>query len=175
MQLVDSLRDAAAPTISSQGNLYFYLDIEDERDIYVSEYLNGTYTAPRKLSAAINSEFDEVDPFVSPDESYIIYGASGPKGDGLYISFRNQDGSWMQAINMIQHFDLPPDANCPSVTPDGKYLFFSSFSRIGRNYSEHPISYEDKLRMLRSPGNGGADIYWVDAAIIEDLRPPGIT
>lgn len=171
LRLVEPLRDAAAPTISRKGNLYFYLDIEDERDIYVSEFANGTYAEPRKLSAAVNSEFDEVDPFVSPDESYIIYGASGPQGDGLYVSFRNKDGSWRQAVNMSHHSDIPPDANCASVTPDGRYLFFTSWQRSGKSYSEEPITHEDKVRVLTSPGNGSADIYWVDAAIIDELRP----
>ena len=36
---------------------------------------------------------------------------------------------------------------CPYVTPDGKYIFFNS----GRN--------------------GNWDIYWVDAKIIEELKP----
>ena len=173
MRLVPTLRDAAAPTISTLGNLYFYLDIEEERDVYVAEFLDGQFAPPKKLGPAINSEFDEVDPFVAPDESYLLYGASGPDGDGLYVSFRDQDGSWGNAINMSKHFELPSDANCPSVTPDGRFLFFSSFKKLGKDYSEEPITYDEKLRILEEPGNGSADIYWVSTSIIEALRPIG--
>jgi hypothetical protein len=111
-----------------------------------------------------------VDPFIAPDESYILYGASGPDGDGLYISFRSQEGLWMKAVNMSKNTDIPSDANCPSVTSDGKYLFFTSFQRHFKNYSERPINYEQKIRILNSPGNGSADIYWMDAKIIEVLN-----
>ena len=170
LQPVDVLEDAAAPTMASNSNLYFYLDIVDERDIYMSSFLNGVYTEPMKLGHAINTEFDEVDPFIAPDERYILYGASGPDGDGLYISFKNQDGLWIKAINMSKDTDIPSDANCPSVTPDGKYLFFTSFQRHFKNYSDHPITYEEKVRILNSPGNGNADIYWMDAGVIEELK-----
>lgn len=170
-KLIDSLKNAAAPTISLKGTLYFYLDIENERDIYMSKYVNGNYTKPVKLSNAINTEFDEVDPFIAPDESYIIYGASGPMGDGLYISFKSKDGSWIKAINMSANTEIPFDANCPSVTFDNKYLFFTSFKRQYKNYSEIPLTYKEKTRILNSPGNGNADIYWVDAKIIKSMIP----
>jgi len=170
-RLIELFKDAAAPSIASNGNLYFYLDIENERDIYVSEFHDNSYTEPVKLGAAINSEFDEVDPFIAPDESYLLYGASGPDDDGLYISFRNNDGSWMNAVNMSKTTDIPPDANCPSVTVDGKYLFFTCIKRLFPNYSKTPISYDEKINILSSPGNGSIDIYWVDAKIIEKFKP----
>ena len=173
-KLIENLRDAAAPSIAHNGNLYFYLDIENERNIYVSIYDDGLFSDPIKLSDSINSENDAVDPYIAPDESYLIYGASGPDGDGLYISFRQRDGSWIKAVNMSRSTEIPPDANCPSVTPDGKYLFFTSFRKLFSNYSETPITYEEKLKILNSPGNGKADIYWVDAGIIDRFRPNDI-
>lgn len=171
LKLIDNLKEAAAPSMASNGNLYFYLDLEDERDIYMSECSGGEYAEPMKLCNAINTRFDEVDPFIAPDESYILYGASGPDGDGLYINFKNQEDLWMKAINMSRNTDLPSDANCPSVTRDGKYLFFTSFQKHFNNYSDIPITYEEKIRILNSPGNGNTDIYWVDAEIIETFRP----
>ena len=170
-KLIDSLQDAAAPTISLKGTLYFYLDVENERDIYMSKFVNGNYAKPVKLSDAINTEFDEVDPFIAPDESYIIYGASGPMGDGLYISFKSKDGSWIKAVNMSINTEIPSDANCPSVTFDSKYLFFTSSKSQYKNFSEIPITYKEKIRILNSPGNGNADIYWVDAKIIKSMIP----
>ena len=170
-KLIESLIDAAAPTISANGNLYFYLDIENERDIYISKFVDGVYTEPVKLGSSINTEFDEVDPFIAPDESYIIFGTSRPTGDGLYISFRTEDGSWTIAKYMGDKINISPDANCPSVSPDGKYLFFTSSKRLYKNYSETPLTYEEKIKILNSPGNGSIDIYWVDAKVIENLKP----
>ncbi len=42
---------------------------------------------------------------------------------------------------------------------------------LHESYSEIPLTYKGKLKILNSPGNGSADIYWVDAKIIEKLKP----
>jgi hypothetical protein len=58
----------------------------------------------------------------------------------------------------------------PFVSADGKYLFFGSNRRTHKDYSETPLTYEEKINILNSPGNGNTDIYWMDAAIIESLK-----
>ena len=63
-------------------------------------------------------------------------------GTYLFVSFRKADGSWGDPIDLTRHgFDAL--AGGAYVSPDGKYLFFG----------------------LRD------DIWWVDARVIEDLRP----
>jgi hypothetical protein len=39
------------------------------------------------------------------------------------------------------------------------------------NYSETNLTYEDIKHVNLSSGNGRPDIYWVDAKVIEELRP----
>jgi Tol biopolymer transport system component len=97
----------------------------------------------------VNTENSESHPFIAPDESYIIFDSSRPGGIGkgdLFICFRLANGSWSRAFNDTLLNTVESDW-CPTVSPDGKYLFFT------RN----------------STGNG--DIYWVDAKIIEELKP----
>jgi hypothetical protein len=58
------------------------------------------------------------------------------------------------------------------LSPDGKYLFFSSGRSIHPTYRETSITFGEKVRMMNAPGNGrNEDIYWVDAKIIEELKP----
>jgi len=164
-----------APSISSQGNLYFFFSVQPpaKSDIYVSKYTNGAYQAPVRLSDSVNSKFYEVDPFVAPDESYLIFCRDGD-GFGatdLFISFRREDGSWTKAKNMGEKINSAGIDLCPSVSPDGKYLFFSSNRNNHKSYSEMPLTYEKKIEILSSPGNGSSDIYWVDAKVIEELKP----
>jgi hypothetical protein len=64
----------------------------------------------------------------------------------LYICFRLADGSWSQA-HKSAILNTEDSDWCPAVSPDGKYLFFTR-KRTGKG-----------------------DIYWVDAKIIEELRP----
>ena len=172
---VEQIVGYLAPSISSQGNLYFFFEVQPpaKSDIYVSKYTNGAYELPVRLSDSVNSKFYEVDPFVAPDESYLIFCRDGD-GFGatdLFISFRKEDGSWTKAKNMGEKINSAAIDLCPSVSPDGKYLFFSSNRNNHKSYSETPLTYEKKIEILSSPGNGSSDIYWVDAKIIEDLKP----
>ncbi len=168
---------AAYPTLSTNGNLYFYSRNRKggmgKGDIWMSKFIDGYYTKLENLGNSINTEFAEADPFIAPNESYLIFGSDRPGGYGnadIYISFRRKDGSWTKAKNMGEKINTTTDEICPIVTPDGKYFFFSSNRTIHKNYSETPITYEEKIRILNSQANGGWDIYWVDAKIIDGLR-----
>ena len=51
----------------------------------------------------INSEYDEIDPFIAPDESYLIFLRRSDEGFGgvdLYISFKNKHEQWTESKNM---------------------------------------------------------------------------
>ena len=102
------------------------------------------------LGPGINSEHYEGDVYVAPDESYMIvsiYGREDDFGGGdLYVSFRDPEGAWSPPRNMGPDINSNKRDFCPMVTPDGKYLFFSS------------------------KRHGVGDIFWVDADVIEKLR-----
>ena len=170
---INSDKDELYPTISKSGDLYFASNRDGGWDIYVSKYVNGRNAAPEKLSDAINSEFGDWDPFLAPDESYMIFGSNG-RSDGfgesdLYISFRNEDGTWTESKNMGNRINTPYREVDPVVSPDGKYIFFRSNRRIHESYTETPFTYREFMKVLNSPGNGEADIYWVDARIIKKM------
>jgi len=81
-------------------------------------------------------------PCVAPDGSYIVFDTDG--GPHLFVSFKNPDGTWAEAVDLSQH-GLDVKAGIASISPDGKYLFF---------------------------GKDG-DLWWVSTQLIEDLRPKG--
>jgi Tol biopolymer transport system component len=162
------------PTISSNGNLYFNDDREGgigAGDLYMSEFIDGSYKEPNNLGNLINSESNDADPFIAPDESYLIFASDRSNVIDLYISFRKKDGSWIKAINMGEKINTSEIEICPSVTPNGKYFFFTSYRSFYDKYSRTPLTFEGKTKILSSPGNGNGDIYWVDAGIIEELKP----
>jgi len=118
-------------------------------DIYKSTYSEGRYTSPEKLSGVINTDGDEDTPFIAWDGSYLLF-ARKPGADtfsDLYISFRNANGTWGNAVNLGSTINSPSHEIYPVVTRDKKYLFFISM-RLGK-----------------------PQIYWVSAKIIEELRP----
>jgi hypothetical protein len=116
-----------------------------------SRQINGKREAPRNFSKEINTGKWTAHPFISLDESYIIWDSENDGGYGdvdLYISFRQHDDSWGPAINFGNEINTEGPDSGGYVSPDGKYFFFN-----------RKVSSED------------LDIYWVDAQIIETLRP----
>jgi len=166
---------SAYPSLSDNGNVYFFSNREGgmgEADIWMSRFIEGRYAEPENLGKTVNTSLNDVDPFIAPDESYIIFCRrnGGFGGYDLFISFREADGSWTKAKNMGEQINSKAREICPSVSPDGKYLFFTSDRRTHAPFSEVPITYEDKVEILNSPGNGNGDIYWVDAKVIKNLK-----
>jgi hypothetical protein len=166
------------PSVTKTGTLYFHRyekDGKKDSDVFYSKFKNNRFAEPVRLSNSINSDYNEWDPFIAPDESFIIFGSvDRPEGHGgcdLYISFRKKDGSWTKAVNMGNKINSRGHEFCPSVSSDGKYLFFMSSRSFYKSYSEIPITYEQKIKILNSPDNGNGDIYWIDAKIIETLKP----
>ena len=149
-------------TKSPQGTFYFYvLDFTDgSGHLSYSRFIDGQYQTPIKMSSNINKGKYIAHPFIAPDESYIMWDAEkeGENTPDIFISFKNKDGSWGVAISFGDTINTKAYEQRPKVTPDGKYLFFwrgdRKTNKDGRTYWT---------------GNP----YWVDAKVIENLRPKG--
>jgi Tol biopolymer transport system component len=151
--LVNSGEHQIYPTVTEDLTLYFQSRREGNiggSDLYRAEYVNGEYEKPENLGPAVNTEHNEGDVLIAPDESYLIVSTSGRSDSlgrsDLYISFRRADGSWTEVENMGSTINSTATEYCPMLSPDGRYLFFTS----------------------TKSGNG--DIYWVDAKIIDSYR-----
>jgi hypothetical protein len=57
------------------------------------------------------------------------------------------------------------------LSPDGKYLFFTSNRFERARAPEAPVELAAFSKAHNMPGNGLSDIYWVDSRVIEELRP----
>lgn len=154
-------KDILIMRLSASANGTYYFDTYDEEKldfpIRYSRLIDGKYEEPKLLSKEINTGTQLNHPFIAPDESYLIWDAKRDGGYGdsdIYISFRAKDGSWGVAINLGDKINTSGWDAAASVTPDGKYIFFHRIISPGN---------EDTLPNV--------DIYWVDAKIIETLRP----
>jgi hypothetical protein len=167
---VNTEANEICPSIAADGTLYYCAESESgfgKADILVSHWVNGEYTTLQNLGASINTEHNEWDPFIAPDQTYIIFISDRPDSYGdndFYISFRQEDGAWTEAVNMGNRLNSPQKEVYPIVTRDGKYLFFGS----NRPASSHELNEIDPSFR---PGNGSIDIYWVDAKILDQFRP----
>jgi len=129
---VNSDQDEYYVSLTREGTIYFASNRAGgygSFDIYRSRYVDGHYVEPENLGASINTKYLEHDPFVAPDESYILFtSVDRPGGFGtgdLYLSFRGKEGAWTEAQNMGKAFNTSGYDFCPIVSPDGKYFFFT--------------------------------------------------
>lgn len=144
------LRDLSMmyPSVAANGNIYYTAVEGQDQCISMSRYTDGTFQPPEILSDNINSLRAAGHPFIAPDESYIIFDAVVTDNyfRDIYISFRNPDDSWTQAVSMGDAVNTDENEMCSFVSRNGEYLFF-----------------------CRGGGSSNG-IYWVDAGIIDDLR-----
>jgi hypothetical protein len=159
---VDSPVRLGSPAIASDGTLYFGQRVESaSHDIFEAGREGEGYGTPRNLGSPINSDQPEHSPYIAPDGSYLLFSSfNGSQGrSDLFVSFRADDGSWTRPRNLGTRVNSPWKDEFPYVSADGKYLFFNS-NRPSPLY-ESPIP--------DGPGN----MYWVDASVIDEVRPAG--
>jgi Tol biopolymer transport system component len=123
------------------------------------------------LPDVINSSKSEGDPFISPDEDYLIFrGYTNSLGRGdLYISYRINE-KWTEPENLGEPINSMHHEMCPYVTPDGKYFIFAS-SRINEDYDAIAGENLQELRSKHhSPDNGQLNIYYISADFISEGR-----
>jgi Tol biopolymer transport system component len=163
------------PTLASDGTLYFGSDRAGGKgttDIYRSPFAGGAYGQPENLGSAINTEFDEYEPLIAPDQSYLIFMAAGrsdcnSRSSDLFLSYR-KDGSWTNAVNLGKEINSPREEYSPTLSPDGKYFFFASTR--GRRPPEKQMSYQELTSWLRGTRNGLGDIYQMDSSALNISR-----
>jgi hypothetical protein len=166
--IVNSDKNEFYPSVARNGNLYFTVEADygkGSEDIVVCRSTNNGYSKPESLPEDINTKYDEFNAFVDPDEQFIIFSSYGRPDDlgggDLYISHKDNKGNWQP----VKHLPVPINSAsldyCPYVTPDQKYLIFTS-NRLNNQFKDDkPKNYQQLKELLNNPGNGWDDIYWV--------------
>ena len=160
------------PTVAANGTIYFGSDREGGKgrtDIYRSRLVNGKYVEAENLGDAINTQFNEFEPLIAPDERFLIFMASGrPDGHGgfdLYISY-NRNGVWTKPANLGEKINSSGNEYSPTISPDGKYFFWTSTRGFADKPLEKRLNYQELMNRLRSPHNGLGDIYQIDIGVL---------
>lgn len=155
------------PTMADNGNLYFGSGRKGGKgraDIYVSRWVDGKYTQPENLGDSINTADNEYEPYIAPDESYLIFMATYPNGLGnadFYISYR-VNGTWSKAKKLPEPINSSVTEWGGKVTRDGKLFFFGS----NRNKINDVLPQREDMKTfeqrMHSPVNGLGDIYYIE-------------
>lgn len=112
-------------------------------DIFISDFNEGQWTKPVSLGENINTEkYIETSACLSPDGNSLYFTSNRSGGMGgmdIYVSYRNEDGSWGKAQNIGRDINTGGNEEAPFISADGNILFFSSDGH---------------------PGIGGLDVYY---------------
>ena len=133
---------AMAICVDARGDLYF-----TGRDgLMVARRDGNGYRAAESLGPYFTrAEGGSAHGYIAPDGSYLVFdsqGRSDTKGrSDLYVSFHTAGNGWTEPKNLDVLNTVGTDM-CASVSPDGRFLFFS---RDG-------------------------DIWWIDAAVLQIYR-----
>jgi len=113
--------------------------------------INGKYQKTENLGSLVNSTPRNVTPCIAPDVSYLIFTQSDGTYEHLCISFNKGNAGWTKPVDMDKSgaginklFQ-----NSPTLSPDGKYLFYNC-------HSSEDVSV--------------SDIYWVSTNVLVGLK-----
>lgn len=158
---LESASGEASPSLTLDGTLYYAADYPSlgGYGLYRSRLVDGVREMPERVDVFPSADGAVyVEPFVSPDESLVLFYSAGrpdnlaPKdmlGD-LYVSFRNAEDEWTEPQSLGAPINTIAEESSPVLTPDGRFLFFAS-SRAARNHLP--------------------DVYWVSADFLRALNP----
>ena len=168
------------PSLTNDGTLYFTRSNPDGKGskIWRARRAEGSYLEPEALPEVVNGKSAAYNACIAPDESYLIACVDGredslaPGKPNYYVFFRSPDDRWGEGVNLGPEVNLPgASATAPSVTRDGRFLFFGS--TFGRDFdgSAGPATTLRLFDYFCRPGNGDSDAYWIKASFLNTLRP----
>ncbi|MEM6964844.1 MAG: OmpA family protein [Bacteroidota bacterium] len=135
------------PSISSNGKWLYFSSNRPEgfggMDIYVSENVDGVWQEPKNLGPTVNSEGNEIFPFIS-DDGALFFASNGHKGlGGLDIFFAKKSNTAGEST-----WSIRKNVGTPFNTSKDDFGFFANAEMT-----------QGFLTSNRIGGKGGDDIY----------------
>ncbi len=130
---INSFHWETQPSLSPNGKMLYFVrgkkSEDGSSDIYYSEQKGSYWTKARKLEGPINTPGKECTPFIHFDNQTLYFASDGHKGMGdldLYVSYKQEDGSWGEPKNLGYPTNSLGDQVGMVVSLDGKTAYYSS-------------------------------------------------
>jgi hypothetical protein len=177
---INSPYDEHFASIALNGNIYFSsnrpgaLGGEGDADFYCSKFINGKYTTAEHLPDSVSTPAYELDCLVAPDESFLLLGDYG-RADGygnydIYISKKVND-KWTPSKNLGLKVNSKFRDYSPRISPDGKYLFFTSEKDFTASGDTTINNYKTLYENFQSILNGSGNIYQIELNALDIKKP----
>lgn len=150
--LINSPSQETHGCFSPDNNEFYFTSDRPEGfgglDIYMVRKLpNGQWGMPVNLGSEINTPYDEETPFMHPDNNRLYFSSQGHQsmgGHDIFVSQRNNEGTWKTPTNIGYPINSTTDDVCFSVSADGKRGYYCSFNEQSFG--------ETDLFMIEMPG-----------------------
>ncbi len=174
---VNTDQDEFYPSLPRDGALCFTATRAGGRggeDIWRAP-AQGEGFGPAAPIDSVDTAAGEYNACVSPDGGTLVFGRDGD----LFASFRRPDGSWSAGRRLEPPIDSPNLDYCPSFSPDGRFLFWTSTRPPEIELPRTPPAFDALLasvpdparrRLLRTRLFPYEDVYWVSAAFLDRMR-----
>lgn len=137
--LIDSKYWEAQPSISADGKTLYFVSNRPggfgKMDIWYSQFKNGHWQLPVNAGDRVNTEGNEMSPFIHNDNQTFYFSSDGHPGFGgfdLFISRRQQDNSWSEPKNLGYPINTYGDEIGMIVNTEGNTAYFSSDREKGK-------------------------------------------
>jgi hypothetical protein len=117
-------------SVARNGNIYFSGRVFTGRTpcIYLCRFQQGKYLPPEKLQGPVSELPLLVDPWIEPDERFLLCSMPGESGPPMLtdigISYHQPDGTWSKPVRIGGGVNTPAFERFPSLSRDGRFLFF---------------------------------------------------
>lgn len=136
---------------AKNGDLYYMTSVNREQVMHYTSGKNGKFLAEHKVEIDYGTHG-----FISPSQDFLVVVAhkenDKTKDMDIHVCFKQKDGNWTKPISLGNPVNTRYREGSPTITPDGKYLFFN-------RYDEE---------------SGNPNIYWVRTEVINKVKPTGI-
>jgi outer membrane protein OmpA-like peptidoglycan-associated protein len=140
------------PSLSADGRmLYFVSDRRGglgRRDIWVSHLgADGIWMKAENAGKQINSQYDEISPFIHANNKTLYFASNGLPGFGGYDLFyveRTPENSWSNPVNVGGPINNHQDQFSLFITADGNKGYYVHEERVKEGYDASKI-YETNI------------------------------
>ncbi len=121
-------------SITGDGRLLvLFMDDGADGNLYFSQRTDTTWTRIKGAGKIINSIYWEAHGFITPDGETLYFSSNRPHGEGeldIWLSARNDDGSWNDPVNLGNIINTPYNEDTPFLDTENNALIFSSQGHI---------------------------------------------
>lgn len=130
---VNSARWDSQPALSADGRTMYFVSTRKgglgKRDIWVTyQKTNGKWSIPKNLGEQINTEEDDISPFIHVNNQTLYFATNARPGFGgfdIYLSEKRDDGGWGEPENFGYPINTMHDELAMFITADGESGYYS--------------------------------------------------